>query len=137
MCEIGKLAFSDISCRNRRFLVRDRHIKAELRRAEAWADVLRYADDRGRQPAADLTGLRQRLAVGQADDRPGKKGIARAGRVDDIDLFGRDRAALAAAAGVDGTLVPHRDYHAGDVGAVYIASQRAAHLVRVQRLIIV
>ena len=46
-------------------------------------------------------------------------------------------AALAAAAGVDGALVPHRDHHAGDVGAVYIASQRAAHLVRVQRLIIV
>ena len=89
MCEIGKLAFSDISFRKRRFSVRDRHIKAELRRAEARADILRYADDRGRQPAADLTGLRQRLAVGQADDRAGKKGIARAGRVDDIDLFGR------------------------------------------------
>ena len=78
MCEIGKLAFSDILRRKRRFLVRNRHIKAELRRAEARADILRYADDRGRQPAADLTGLRQRLAVGQADDRTGNSPPLRA-----------------------------------------------------------
>ena len=56
-----------------------RHIQPEFQRAEAGADILRDADDRRGQAAADLTGLGQILAVGQADDRAGKEGVACAG----------------------------------------------------------
>ena len=66
----------------------DRHIQPELLRAEPRADILRDADDRRGQAAADLAGLGQRLAVGQADDRHGEGSIARAGCVEDIDLLG-------------------------------------------------
>ena len=55
--------------------VYDRHIQPELLRAEPRADILRDADDRRGQAAADLAGLGQRLAVGQADDRPGEESI--------------------------------------------------------------
>jgi hypothetical protein len=59
--------------------IHHRHIQPEFQRAEAGADILRDADDRRGQAAADLTGLGQILAVGQADDRTGKEGVACAG----------------------------------------------------------
>ena len=74
--------------------------------------------------AADLAGLGQRLAVGQADDRPGEESIPRAGGVDDIDLLGGHHAALAVGAGVDGALLAHRHDHAGNVGAAHVGGQR-------------
>ena len=127
----------EMCAKNRKKSVYDRHIEPELLRAEPRADILRDADDRCGQAAADLAGLGQRLAVGQADDRPGEESIPRAGGVDDIDLLGGHHAALAVGAGVDGALLAHRYDHAGNVGAAHVGGQRGAHLVRRQVAVIV
>ena len=92
------------ACQKQKKSVCDRHIEPELLWAEPRADILRDADDRCGQAAADLAGLGQRLAVGQADDRPGEESIPRASGVDDIDLLGGHHAALAVGVGVDGAL---------------------------------
>ena len=93
-----------------------RYIQPEFQRAETGADVLRDADDRRGQAAADLTGLGQILAVGQADDRTGKEGVACAGGVDDVHLLGGYDAALAGVLGVHGTLTFPSLIHGNSIG---------------------
>jgi hypothetical protein len=47
------------------------------------------------QTAADLAGFCQRFAVGQADDRTGKKGVARAGSIHNVHLFDGGSSAVS------------------------------------------
>ena len=108
--------------------VHHRYIQPEFQRAEAGADVFGDADDRGGEAAADLAGLGQILAVGQADDRPRKEGIACAGGVDDVHLLGGHDAAGPVVLGVDGPQTAHRHHHAGHVGAVDVPGQHLSHL---------
>ena len=114
-----------------------RHIQPEFQRAETGADILRDADDRRGQAAANLTGLGQILAVGQADDRTGKEGVACAGGVDDVHLLGGYDAALAGVLGVHGTLTAHGHHHAGHVGAVDVPGQYLSHLAGGEMLVVV
>ena len=63
------------------------NIQPEFARKIARADVFARCDDGGGKARADLAGFHHGLAVGLADDRPGKERVARAGRILDVDLF--------------------------------------------------
>ena len=61
-------------------------VQPEFARQVARADVFARRDDGRGKARADLAGFHHRFAVGLADDRAGKKRVARAGRVLDVDL---------------------------------------------------
>ena len=68
-------------------VVRRGSIQPEFARQIARADVFTCCNDGGGKARADLAGFHHGLAVGLADDRAGKEGVARAGRILDVDLF--------------------------------------------------
>lgn len=88
---------------------------AEFARQIAWADVFTCCNDGGGKARADLAGFHHGLAVGLADDRPGKERVARAGRILDVDLFRGAIALLAVKRCKDRALSAHRDDHAADL----------------------
>ena len=96
-------------------VVRRGSIQPEFARQIARADVFTCCNDGGGKARADLAGFHHGLAVGLADDRPGKERVARAGRILDVDLFRGAIALLAVKRCKDRALSAHRDDHAADL----------------------
>ena len=96
-------------------VVRRGSIQPEFARQIARADVFTCCNDGGGKARADLAGFHHGLAVGLADDRPGKERVARA-------MAEGVRAVTGADYGISVTGVagPDSDERGNAVGTVYI-----------------